>query len=191
MVEIFGDFVEELPASEEFLTLTFSPSSVSLKQRWRNSGLSADFMADYFTTFFPKSDATEISTKAEAMSVVSFIANELLENAMKFNDETSKHPISLTLQLHKNRLMFLATNSINPQAVENFQETIQELTMRDPGELLIQQMEKNAEDDTNTNSGLGLLTMMNDYLTKLGWKFETIPKNPEVITVTIMVQLMI
>ncbi|MGC8711268.1 MAG: hypothetical protein ACP5RH_02650 [Leptodesmis sp.] len=41
------------------------------------------------------------------------------------------------------------------------------------------------------SSGLGLLTMMTDYLAKLGWKFETINTDPQIILVTTMVQLMI
>jgi hypothetical protein len=36
---------------------------------------------------------------------------------------------------------------------------------------------------------LGILTMMNDYQAKLGWKFETIQNESEAIAVTIMVQL--
>lgn len=193
MRKIFGHFIDELPDSQEYLAIVFSPSSVPRRQRWRTNGLSADFMADYFTTFFPRSEVanTLIDTKAEVNSVVSFIANELLENAMKFNDETTEYPISLTLQLHEDRLVFVATNSVNPQAVGKFQAIVQELATCDPGELLFHQLEKNAEDETHTSSGLGLLTMMNDYLASLGWKFETVHKDPEVITVTTMVQLMI
>ena len=186
MTQKFGDFSDEMPDRQEYLIIAFSPSSISLKDRWRNNGLSADFMADYFITFFPSSD-----TKAEVKSAVSFIANELLENAMKFNDETVEHPISVTLQLHKDRLVFLATNSINSQAVGNFQAYVQELVTCDPGELYIRQLEKNAEDESHTASRLGLLTMMNDYLVQMGWKFETVQKNPEVITVSTMVQLII
>lgn len=193
MTKIFGDFIDELPDSEEYLAIVFSPSSIPRRQRWRTNGLSANFMADYFTTFFPRGEAANnlINSKKEVKSVVSFIANELLENAMKFNDETIEHPISVTLRLHEDRLVFLANNSVDPQAVGKFQAFIQELVTCDPGELLVHQLEKNAEDGTHTASGLGLLTMMNDYLAKLGWKFETVHKDREVITVTTMVQLMI
>jgi hypothetical protein len=59
----------------------------------------------------------------------------------------------------------------------------------DPNELYIHQLEKSAEDESNTISGLGILTMMNDYLAEIGWKFETVQKETEVISVTTMVQL--
>ena len=191
MTHIFGDFIDDLPPSREYLIVGFSPSSVPLKQRWRNNGLSADFLADYFTTFFPssQSDRTENDRQAEIKSAVSYIANELLENAMKFNDETSQYPISIHLQLHNDKLVFLTTNSISAEAAEKFQVFIQELMNSDPSELYIHQLEKSAEEESNTTSGLGLLTMINDYLAEISWKFETLQKDSKVITVTTMVQL--
>ncbi|MEP0758251.1 DUF6272 family protein [Trichocoleus sp. DQ-A2] len=192
MIQIFGDFRDELPSSQEGLTIVFSPTSIPLKQRWRNNGLSADFMADYFATFFPgNKNTTETDPKAEIKSAVSFIANELLENAMKFNDDISVQPISIRLQMHNDRLVFLGTNNINPSAIAKFQAFITELTTCDPSEFYLRQLEKNAEDESESESGLGFLTMMNDYQAKLGWKFETIQKEsePEAIAVTTMVQL--
>ena len=191
MSEIFGDFSNDLPVGQEYLTLVFSPSSIPLKQRWRTNGLSADFMADYFATFFPGNEGAtcEADIQAEVKSAVSFIGNELLENAMKFSDETSHHPISLTLQMHSDKLVFLTTNSVHPQAIAKLQAFIQELTNSDPSDLYFRYLEQNPSDESQSVSGLGLLTMINDYQAQLGWKFETIQKDPEAIAVTTMVQL--
>lgn len=192
MAQFFGDYIEDLPESQEYLTIVFSPGSIPLQQRWRNSGLSADFMADYFATFFPRSEETIVSlaSKAEVKSAVSFIANELLENAMKFTDRTIDYPISITLRLHNDSLVFKATNSLNEKAVHRLQEFIQELAASNPGDMLVYQLEKNATDENSTGSGLGILTLMNDYLAKVGWKFDTVQHNPVIHTVTIMVYLM-
>ncbi|MEG4534501.1 DUF6272 family protein [Microcoleus sp. D2_18a_D3] len=190
MIQILGDFIE-YPASQEYLIIGFSPSSVPLKQRWRNNGLSADFLADYLTTFFPgnQDEPSTIERQAEIKSAVSYIANELLENAMKFNDETSEYPIDIKLQLESDGVIVSVANSISPQAVDKFQAYIQQLLTSEPSELYIQRLEKNAADESCTNSGLGLLTMLTDYTAKLGWKFQTVHKDPEVIAVTTMVQL--
>jgi len=190
MTQIFGDFIEP-SASQEYLIIGFSPSSVPLKQRWRNNGLSADFLADYLTTFFPgnQDEPSTIERQAEIKSAVSYIANELLENAMKFNDETSEYPIDIKLQLESDGVIFSVANSISPQAVDKFQAYIQQLLASEPSELYIQRLEKNAADESCTNSGLGLLTMLTDYTAKLGWKFQTVHQDPEVIAVTTMVQL--
>ncbi|XZO00159.1 MAG: slr1658 superfamily regulator [Microcoleus sp.] len=190
MNHIFGNFIEPTP-SQEYLIIGFSPSSIPLKQRWRNNGLSADFLADYLTTFFPgtQEDASALTRQAEVKSAVSYIANELLENAMKFNDETSNYPIDIKLQLEQDGLIFSVANSIPPSAVDNFQAYIQKLLLCEPSEMYIEQLEKNAADDECTASGLGLLTMLNDYSARMGWKFETVQQDPEVIAVTTMVQL--
>jgi hypothetical protein len=47
-----------------------------------------------------------------------------------------------------------------------------ELTASDPGELLIARIEANAADAGASGSGLGLLTLMNDYGARLGWIFH-------------------
>jgi hypothetical protein len=190
MIQTFGDFIE-LSGSQEYLIIGFSPSSVPLKQRWRNNGLSADFMADYLATFFPgnEDDSSAIERQAEIKSAVSYIANELLENAMKFNNESSEYPINIKLQLECGGVIFSVVNSISPQAVDKFQAYIQKLLASEPSELYIQQLEKNAVEESCTDSGLGLLTMLTDYTAKIGWKFQTVHQDPEVIAVTTMVQL--
>jgi hypothetical protein len=191
MTQLFGEFSEGLPHSQEGLTIAFSPISLPLKQRWQTNGLSADFMADYFAVFFPGNNpsATESDT-AEVKSAVSFIANELIENAMKFNNESSSLPISISLRLHKDRLVFQATNSVDPTILESFQAYIHQLTTTDPNELYVQLIEADDSEEAG-KSGLGFLTMLTDYQAKLGWKFETLESNPPITLVTTMVQLMI
>lgn len=198
MKEIIGEFSNDLPPGQEYLTLVFSPSSVPLKQRWRTNGLSADFMADYFATFFPGKEGTtpEADLQAEVKSAVSFIGNELLENAMKFTDETLDYPISLTLQMHSDKLVFIATNSVNYRGVEGFKAFVQELATSDIDELYLRHFEQSESDSDDslqgsTDSGLGLLTMINDYQAKLGWKFEAIQNEPKAVSVTTMVQLLV
>jgi hypothetical protein len=187
MLQTFGQFDGALPPSQEYLILNFSPSSVPIQQRWRNNGLSADFLADYLTTFFPgdEESSTVTGKQAEIKGAVSFIANELLENAMKFNDETSQHSISIALHLYCDRLVLLVTNSIPAQTVSSFQALLTELTTADPSELYLRHL----EGEDSSSSGLGFLTIINDYAATLGWRFEILPKSPPVTTVTTMVQL--
>lgn len=51
-MQTFGNFIDKFPPEQDSLELTFTPTSVPLKKRWRNNRLSAYFIADYFTTFF-------------------------------------------------------------------------------------------------------------------------------------------
>ena len=192
MVQIFGDFRDNQPISYEYLTLSFSPSSIPLKQRWRNNGLSADFLADYLTTFFPKNenDSSRFNRQSEIKSAASYIANELLENAMKFCDEKIDYPITIRLEIANDTLFFYSINSIDPEQAEKFMVFIKELVVSDPQEFYFRQLEKSADEDL-PNSGLGFLTMINDYAAKIGWKFDTVQSSQSVLVVTTLIELAI
>ncbi|MCT7956187.1 slr1658 superfamily regulator [Laspinema palackyanum] len=193
MTEIFGDFIEDLPSGTEYLILGFSPASIPLKQRWRNNGLSADFLADYLTTFFPNSEETASppDKKAEIQCAVSYIANELLENAMKFSAQAPGAPISIQLHLNPERIVFVTTNSICREKVREFKGFLKLLSTEDPLELYIKQVEKNAQEGGSSTSGVGFLTMINDYDAKIGWKFQDMNAEQKAIAVTTMVQLLL
>jgi hypothetical protein len=193
MIQTFGDFIEDLPSSQEYLIIGFSTSSAPLKQRWRNNGLSADFLADYLTTFFPNNE-NEPDTRQRQIEMkgsVSYIANELLENAMKFNYEKFSSLISIQLYLYSEKIIFIISNNVAPQQVNEFQNRIDKLMRSDLEELYIQQLEKNAEKKNDGGSGLGLITILNDYQARMGWKFESSQDNPQQITLTTMVQLVV
>ena len=98
MAQIFGEFIEQQGADGEYLKIGFSPTSLPIQQCWRNNGLSADFLADYLSTFFLGEDATSAERQAEVKGAVSYVANELLENAMKFSYAPSHHAIRLAIR---------------------------------------------------------------------------------------------
>ncbi len=191
MTEILGNFIET-HESEEYLIMGFSPGSTPIQQRWRNNGLSADFIADYWATFFPASDGSSKARQIEIKHAVAYIANELLENAMKFSYASPQCPISITLNLYSDDLRFYVSNHVQPEAVERFKRYIRQLLSEDLSEMYMNQLEKNAsQDDSGTESRLGFLTMLMDYDVELAWKFEADQDNPEMITVTTMVKLKI
>jgi hypothetical protein len=190
MAQTFGNFVEDESSSPEYLVIGFSSNSIPLKQLWRNNGLSASFIADFLIPFFPiVEDAPDaVKQREQVIGAVRYIANELLENAMKFSDETSQYPISIKLDLKRDRLIVRTTNAIAPQQISSFQALIQDLLSCDPQERFMHQLEKNTKEGWSS-SGLGLLTIMNDYAGIPGWKFETIQQDPPIATVTTSVQL--
>jgi hypothetical protein len=186
MPEILGEFLEDLPHNTEFLLLGFSPGSLPIQQRWRNNGLSADFLADYMTTFFPGESRAKL---ADIKNTVSYIANELLENAMKYSAGDCHKPISIGLHLFDDRFVFLSSNPVAQASVDRLENYIKELLTSDPYELYIQKLEANSENETNTHSGLGYLTMINDYHATLGWRFRRYDDQPTIVEVSTMVQV--
>ena len=190
MAQVFGEFTEDFSERSEFLVLGFSPSSLPIQLRWKTNGLSADFLGDYVKNFFPVDNSVALNKQTEVRHAVSFVANELLENAMKYSDKSAGQPINLEVHLFKDRLIFLSKNSVHQDAIANFQSFLQEITDGDIGEMYVNQVEKSADNEDSKSSGLGYLTMLMDYDALLGWKFEQISDTSIPVTmVTTMVQL--
>ena len=187
--EIIGNFINiDSCAEGEYLQLGFQPSSVPLKQRWRNNGLSADFLGDYVTTFFPKdeSDPETGARQAEIQNAVSYIANELLENAMKYSDEELQQPICLNMLLGQEHIVITEKNSTGNEGASRFRTFIDQLNSSDPMEMFVEQLEAKANEESG--SGLGFLTMVNDYGVELSWRFEHFP-DAAMATITTEVKL--
>jgi len=170
----------------EYLTLAFSPLSAPLRSRWRNNGLSADFLGDYVITFLPTegSVAAAGSRQNEIRHAVTYIANELLENAMKFHERNFDIPIGIHLELTSDHITVSASNGIAVVQAERYKEFAEHLLEGDAGDLLMRQQEANAKCDGPGASGVGLLTMISDYGAQLGWRFDVHPAQSEIMTVT-------
>lgn len=189
MSQIFGDFIEQSPNEGEYLIIGFSPSSIPLKQRWRNNGLSADFMADYLQTFFVGEKENDSFSLINIKGTVKYVANELLENAMKFSDGGVQFPTRISFHLQDDKLLFYVINSIREEDLAGFQDFLSsKILSDDPYEAYIRQMEDNATKQSKC-SRLGFLSMICDYSAKLGWKFEVLPTNPPINIVTTVVCL--
>lgn len=191
MKQLLGNFIEQQEGHGEYLKLGFQPSSVPIQVRWRNNGLSADFLAGYVSTFFPGEDPVSNARQANIKDAISFIANELLENSMKFSFTTSQHTVTIEMFLDEDAIRLYTANGIAPDRVEPFQAQINRLLTQDTNDLYLEQLERNAsnENENDTGSGLGFLTMLNDYGATLAWKFVRRSANVDDIGVTTMVRL--
>jgi hypothetical protein len=190
--QTFGQFKDDIPESQEYLTLNFAPSSTPQRQqRWQNYGLSADFLGDYFATFFPGEDVPEssINLKNTVKATVSYIANELIENAVKYSAPSTHLPISITLRLFDQDIIFQVTNYASEAVASKYRKFAQTLQSADIGELYIQQLEKTALGEGG--SSMGILTIIHDYSAQGGWKFEPLTDNPTVTKVTVMMHLVV
>ena len=189
MAQAFGDFVALMEGEGEYLKIGFHPSSIPLQQRWRNNGLSADFLADYLSTFFPGEDLASSERQSQIKDAVGYIANELLENCMKYSYASKQHLVSIEMFLEPGAITLYTSNGVEPDRVEPFQKFIQRLLSEDIDALYTEQLERNAEDDDGSASGMGFLTMLNDYGVKIAWNFSTPAKPGAEVSVTTMVRM--
>lgn len=191
-VQIFGEFQEKLQGhSHEFLILGISDNSIATQKQWQKNGLSADFVSSYLATFLPlkQEEIENKKLRKRIQESVNYIANELLENAMKFNENKFSRPIKFELHLLENenlRIFMKTKNNISHQTLEHFIAFIKDFLSSDPDDFYLRQLERTDDDNT---SGLGFISIKNDYFAKLGWKFETIEQEPLAIAATTMVQL--
>jgi len=188
--QLFGDFHEEILNNHKLLMMDFLIQSIPLERRKQTRYLSVAFITDYLANIFPvdEEDIKSYQRQLQMKSAASYIANELLENSIKFNHEAVSYPIKLGLYFFEESLVFVASNCTNNKNLESLINFVQELTISDINELYFLQLEKGAEENSD-ESRLGFLSMINDYSAKLGWKIETLKEDPEITTVTTMVQL--
>src|SRR6201996_4307504 len=111
----------------EYLTLAFSPGSAPLRTRWRNNGLSADFLGDYVTTFIPAMEGlAAVEKQNEIKHAVTYIANELLENAMKYHARDADIPIKIHLELTSEQITVSVSNGIGLIEAERYRAFVEQ-----------------------------------------------------------------
>lgn len=190
MNQIFGDFGEEILAHHTLIMMDFFIHSIPPEKHKQTRYLSIAFIADYLATFFPvhEEDIHSFEKHLRIKIAATYIANELLENSMKFHHKSLNYPIKFGICLFCTDLVFVASNCVTQKVLHNLNEFIHEITTSDVNELYFRQLEKGAE-EKSPESKLGFLSIMNDYSAKLGWKIETLNQEREITTVTTMVQL--
>ncbi|EDX83320.1 hypothetical protein S7335_500 [Synechococcus sp. PCC 7335] len=198
MHKTFGSFIEDFPPDRDSLELSFTPTSERIRHRWRSQRLSSHFVADYFINFLPLDEGDPEAEKRikETKGAISYVTNELLENAMKFNLTGSDHRFKSKVKFGIHFLdeteivaVMFASNNVSRAGAEKFQMFIRKLLSADPEEMYMQQVEASAEDENAEISGLGFLTMLNDYQAKLGWQFTPLTSRDDFFLVTTMAQI--
>ena len=134
---------------------------------WVHAGATAEFLGNFLAGLAARSDLDG----NEVRHSVNYLANELLENAVKFR-APGAGDVELEARFDGQTVELIMSNFAAEQTTARFETFLGELTSRDPGELLIERIEANAAGDSSSGSGLGLLTLMNDYGARLGWTFE-------------------
>lgn len=151
-----------------------SPASASARIRffdgplelnWSHCGATAEFLGEFFAGIA----ATSKLDANDARHSIAYLANELLENAVKFR---APGEVAMETALDGETFKLHLVNETAPETAARFETLLAEIVSRDPGDLLIERIEANAADPDAGGSGLGILTLMNDYGAKLGWTME-------------------
>ena len=132
---------------------------------WKHCGITSDFLGNFYSAHVNR----DTSGTNEIRHNVTFLANEILENAVKFK---ASGDIAIDTSVEDGRFRLCVANLVSEERALRFQEILRTLEGRDPSELMIERIEQNAADPTERGSGLGLLSLMSDYDVQLGWDFR-------------------
>ena len=159
----FGDTARNNGSGAFAMTIVISDGPLGVS--WQHASETCEFLGDVFALQHAKAGADY----TDARHSIIYLVNELLENAIKFRVPGA---IRVACSLEQGNFELTVSNDTAPEVASRFQSLIEEIIARDPGELLIERIEANALDENSSASGLGLLTLMNDYGARLGWDFR-------------------
>jgi len=171
-VESFGTW-EDMTDVPHTHDMTIDASH--LASHWQRCSLSSDFWAQYTAMAVPTDVASPRLPRSAVESVLSYLLNELFENAAKFSDGPTQ-TVYYKSWLLEDVMLFQVTNYIKPEGKLSFINLIQELLNNDPDELYFKKLEENAESDSD-DSGLGYLTLIKDYGIHFGFQFRQLDTN--------------
>lgn len=163
MVSTFGDSVLNNDPGAFAGQLRLADGPIDLA--WHHCTTTAEFIAEVYAR---RRLATN-GDYADARHSISYLVNELVENAIKFR---APGDVVLQTTLEERRFEIKVSNLIGVETAERFAALLAGMQGRDPGELLIERIEANALDAKSSGSGLGLLTLMSDYGVRMGWIFS-------------------
>ena len=184
-VEILGSFQDkraETPASEATLTL----DCADMLQHWRRVSLSSDFLAKYYSFYFPyREKAKGRISRETAENSISFVLNELIENTAKYSN-TAETAVRVRVLLLEGAILLEVSNSVSQALADEFLASMREVLSGNSEELYISRLESNLQ-KAKSDSGLGFLTLINDYKIGLGFRFEKTGR--EVCRVTVQADM--
>lgn len=163
MHPVFGDSTPVPQSLQHSTRITFRTEHFQLK--WGHCNSTADFLSAFYSGILTA--GRTLVQVADISHSISYLVNELVENAVKFH---TAGDVQVESGLNGDEFVFRIGNWITAETSTRFQALLREITVGDPGEMLIKRIEANAAGAGG--SGLGLLTLMSDYGARLTWNFK-------------------
>lgn len=147
-------------------------SSQQLLQSWQRCSLASDFWARYIALSSSEFEADHPVQPGALEGALSFILNELLENAAKFS-AGPMDGIIYGFWLFPDWIIIQVTNHITPESQDAFVRLISDMLGNDAEGLYFKRLEEGNGADQK-GAGLGYLTLMNDYRVRFGFRFTPV-----------------
>lgn len=156
---VIGAYREDVNRSDSMIQISLFPSD--LVKYWSRCGLTADFAASFLAFRFPDSK--------KASNSLSVILNEIVENAVKFSN-TPNGKIAVNLFNMADQIIYEVENFVNEAQYRIFHKRAEWLL--DGGDIEEKYFSAlQAKAENSSGSGLGLLTILHDFKSRLGVRF--------------------
>lgn len=157
-----GDWLDE---DSPTLEVTFHAGKLPLS--WESCSEVADFVSRYAGLIVASAGAAGPAL-AETEATINYILNELVENGYKFS---SGGDVDVRVEIRGPEMVLYVRNRLPTYQVPEARAAFRELLTENPQELFLRRIEENAAADSD-ESGLGFLTILNDYGAELAWRFD-------------------
>ncbi len=176
-VTTYGLYQDSIEKKSTQLSMDFIVP-LELMSRWERCSLISDFMAQY--------NPLDQDILPKSTNLLSTILNELLENAIKFSTDKL---VNVSIKHFGDEIEIEAINITNTENVGKLMILINSLNQTDSEVLLLQSFEKTIESPQHDYSGLGLLSLIQDYNSHLGIKIVPKSENLDHFEVYIKIQI--
>ncbi len=174
-----GDFDHGLLASAD-VSLRLNNAALC---SWQQGPRLTDYVCRYSLSLLEERIAP--TQQQELAAGLNFALSELLENVAKFASDDS---VDIRVDGSGAELVLSVENALDARAALGFAERAEEIANGDPLTMMLEQVEAQAEQPEVSGSGLGLLTMINDYDARVGWCFQRSEDNAQTWRVAIVVR---
>ncbi|MGK9171231.1 hypothetical protein KXR53_33380 [Inquilinus limosus] len=169
--ELFGSADITVEEGDVFCCLELFDGPLQLS--WHHCATTSDFISE-LCALRVRLPAPRIRDTRHS---VSYLANELIENAVKFRTSGT---VGIQAAMAGDNFSLKVKNTIEVESARRLQLLISEITEGEPSDLLIRRIEANAARPDSAESGLGLLTLMSDYGVRFAWAFEPADRGGQV-----------
>lgn len=161
MIREIGDYQAQL--THDSLPVTLHLDRAHLNRTWPHVCKTADYLIDYLNA-----DQTSRCSR-ECVSSAQYIANELLENAIKYATGTR---ICASSGVMDDQWIMLVSHQTDPEHRDELQHFLDQLEGSSAEEVMMERLLHNAEAPEASGSGLGLLSILSDHQARLGWRLH-------------------
>jgi len=160
---------EEFPKSSEAIKsrLSFSLFSSDIFQRWSRCGITADYIA----AFFSYSMTSDTRKNSEVFFSISVITQELIKNALR-HSRTKKEEIFLSFCEFPQGLEIEIENPVSREQFYFYQEEVQKLqAIKEYKAEYLRRIQARVEFSHKKSEGIGLLNLLQRFPIKFSFCF--------------------